>query len=118
MKSIADIKQAFSRVWKTATHQEQTFPLMTIPPDRERDADCIVHDAIDELARLREEIASVKVASAAVFATLKATIKDAEERGAREMANLCDLRFVGSRPRDLTNSIDDLMQLWREGKGK
>lgn len=60
MKTIQEIKEAFSRVWKTATNQHQPLSLMTIPVDRERDCDCIVHDAIDELVMLREENAKLK----------------------------------------------------------
>lgn len=52
------IREAFNRIWKKATNQSSEFgerALMTIPVDEDRDADCIIHRALDELFKLRKE---------------------------------------------------------------
>lgn len=121
MTSIAEIREAFSRVWKTATNQGQCFPLMTIPPDREHDADCIIHDAIDELSTLRVKVADLEKNNAELNDDLIRVMNErneAEERGARKMAGIAERHWIGDDDDDREQSIERLMQLYREAKKK
>lgn len=51
------IRNAFNQIWKRATNQPYEAgdrSLMSIPPDERRDADFIMHRALDELFYLRK----------------------------------------------------------------
>lgn len=52
IKTIDEIREAFFKIHNVAIGKSNRS-YMSIPVDRERDADCIVSDAIDELERLR-----------------------------------------------------------------
>lgn len=54
------IRDAFRRIWSSATNQpgKGRRALMTIPVDEENDADCIMHRAMDELFELRKSVTS------------------------------------------------------------
>lgn len=47
------IRQALKDVWAAATNQPDRKALMSIPPRPDKDADFILHDALDELFELR-----------------------------------------------------------------
>jgi len=51
------IREAFQRIWRVATHQprgDDHMPIMSIPVNEDRDADCIMHRAMNELFELRK----------------------------------------------------------------
>lgn len=130
MKTIAEIRAAFSKVWRSATHQSYEGSLMSIPVDRERDADCIVHDAIDELARLRgathlEEIALLNDKIAALEEENKTFCKfnklfkqdceEAREEGVRRFLEWSwDVDDLPTRTKDKRDDVNKMLQLWRE----
>lgn len=111
MKSIEDIRKAFSKVWRVATNQAEEA-LMSIPVDRERDADCIVHDAISELERLRAENERLK---AAADRLVEISIEN-YKRGARRMAEIAERHWIGDEDEERNRSIKRLMKLLEEGQ--
>ena len=57
-KSIDEIRDAFLRIHRVAIGtSERSY--MSIPADRNRDADLILSDAIDELRRCRDALARI-----------------------------------------------------------
>lgn len=59
MKTIEEIRAAFLKIHHHATGTKRDS-YMSIPADPQRDADLIVDAAIDELAKLRDEVATVR----------------------------------------------------------
>lgn len=60
--SEENIRNAFRRVWAYATNQDtkRNESLMSIPANRDKDADLILSDAIDELMQYRKGKSEVK----------------------------------------------------------
>lgn len=50
------------RIHRVACHMANAKPYMSIPSDMENDADMILDSAIDELEKLRQQVAAVKKA--------------------------------------------------------
>lgn len=74
-----------------------------------------------ECARLRKEVDYLRTAQTAHEACLKLCDEEAEERGAREMAELIvrtGPHFDPNESVEFSVEVDGFMQLWREGRGE
>ena len=66
MKTIEEIRKAFLAMHHYAT-KENAPTYMSVPADRNRDADLILSAAIDELEKLRSEVIAAKADAARVW---------------------------------------------------
>lgn len=74
MKTIEEIRKAFLAMHHYAT-KENAPTYMSVPADRNRDADLILSAAIDELEKLRSEVIAAKADAARLRETLQKLLR-------------------------------------------
>ena len=77
------IREAIRNVWAAATNQGPLKSLMSIPPDKGRDADFILYEAVDELIVLRKTVKQLTFERNAFEAAAKSWEADVERLKAK-----------------------------------
>ena len=71
------------------------------------------------IAELEKEIERIGLIKASEnWEHLCTQLSAAEERGAREMAQVAELYWIGDQEIDALRSVEKLMKLWKESKAK